>query len=142
MAPTFHDGDYLIVDEISYRFKAPSRGEVIVFQYPRNPSQKFIKRIVGLPGETIELREGRVMITSASGKKTVLDESNYIPFEGRLGKTKIVLGKNEYFVLGDNRNHSFDSRNWGVLNGDLVIGKVFLRIFPPKAAAFFPAPAY
>jgi signal peptidase I len=145
MEPTFHDGDYLIVDEISYRFRAPERGEVIVFSYPKNPSQKFIKRIVGLPGEEIELQDNEIIVKGKDGKETILNESSYLTYPKTkewFQHEKIRLQKDEYFVLGDNRLHSFDSRSWGVLSRKYIIGRVLLRVFPPKAAAFFPAPSY
>jgi len=135
MNPSFENGDYLIVDEISYRFRDPQRGEVIVFKYPQNPSQRFIKRIVGLPGETVEIREGEVIIYGQDETK-VLDESSYLPpgFP-TLGNIRITLGEGEYFVLGDNRDFSFDSRRFGLLPRDKIIGKVFFRAWPFVALA-------
>ena len=97
MVPTFQDGDYLIIDEISYELRKPERGEVIVFRYPKNPSQFFIKRIEGLPGETIE---------------------------------GVTLASDEYYVLGDNRPASSDSRYWGPVKSSLVVGRALLRLWP------------
>lgn len=143
MAPNFENGDYLIIDEISYRFQNPQRGEVIVFKYPDNPSQRYIKRIIGLPGEMIEIKDGRVIIYEY-GTAEVLDESDYLfPVqEFTSGNIRIELGENEYFVLGDNRNFSSDSRRWGVLPGENIVGRVFLRAWPFAALAKFEAPAY
>ena len=142
MEPNFHNGDYLIVDEFSYYFKLPQRGEVIVFSYPKNPSEKFIKRVIGLPEEKIELKNEKIIITDQSGKEIVLYELDYLNSSNYLGNKEFVLSKEEYFVLGDNRLHSFDSRNWGTLSKDYIIGKVALRAFPPTAMAYFSVPSY
>ena len=142
MEPNFETGDYLIVDEISYRFRDPQRGEVVVFKYPRNLSQRYIKRIVGLPGETIEIKDNRVIIFNEKGKK-ILDESKYLP-HGAItpGQVRITLAENEYFVLGDNRIASSDSRTWGVLPREYIVGRVFFRLWPFTALAKFEAPVY
>lgn len=141
MEPNFEDGDYLIIDEISYRFKKPERGEVIVFKNPLNPNQRFIKRIIGLPEETVEIKEGK--ITIIKGEEIIsLDESKYLSSNLTNGEIKISLGENEYFVMGDNRNFSFDSRQFGPLNKRYIIGRVFLRLWPIKALAKFEAPIY
>ncbi|MDD5433165.1 MAG: signal peptidase I [Candidatus Pacebacteria bacterium] len=144
MEPAFHGGDYLIIDEISYRFSEPQRGEIIVFKYPLDKSQRFIKRIIGLPGEKVDIDKGRVIITSPFGDKTFLNEL-YIttPFsEMQLENNSLTLGQNEYFVMGDNRTHSFDSRQWGVLNRVDIIGRVIFRAWPPLDVSFFPDPQY
>ena len=142
MEPNFQDGDYLIIDELSYRFKTPQRGEVIVFKYPKDPSQRFIKRIVGLPQEKVELQHGRIIITDKFGETLILDESTYLLSQGWLGETEVSLGENEYFILGDNRAHSFDSRRWGPLSKEYIVGRVLLRAWPPKAMAYIPTPSY
>jgi signal peptidase I len=138
MEPNFEDNQYLIIDEISYRFREPQRGEIVVFKYPHDPSQRYIKRIVGLPGEIVEIKEEQVLI---SGQ--VLDESSYLP-EGTStpGLTKITLTENEYFVLGDNRLHSSDSRSWGPLPKENIVGRAYLRAWPFDTLAKFEAPAY
>lgn len=147
MNPSFENGDYLIIDEISYRFKTPQRGEVIVFKYPQNPSQRFIKRVIGLPGETVEIKDGEIIIYK-DGSSQVLDESEYltpgvVSTPGvKSGNTKIILAENEYFVLGDNRSYSFDSRRFGVLPEENIIGRVIFRAWPFVAAAKFETPAY
>jgi len=142
MEPNFENGDYLIIDEISYRIRQPQRGEVIVFKYPKNPSQRFIKRIVGLPGETIEIKDGKVIIYK-NGEPQGLDESSYLSkFLKTSGNIEISLSENEYFVLGDNRALSADSRSWGTLPRKDIIGRVFLRIWPLTTLAKIEAPAY
>ncbi len=144
MEPSFHNGDYLIVDEISYRFKNPERGEVLVFKYPLDKSQRFIKRVVGLPGEKVDIEKGRVSITSLNGSQIILVES-YVttPFsEMILENNALMLGHGEYFVMGDNRTHSFDSRNWGVLKEEDIVGRVVFRAWPPLDVSFFSIPQY
>ncbi len=141
MDPNFENGDYLIVDEISYRFSDPERGEVIVFKYPEDPSHRFIKRIVGLPGETVEIKDGKVIIYK-DGTSQVLNESEYLSDLVTAGDFQITLGENEYFVLGDNRSFSFDSRKFGVLPRDKIIGRVIFRAWPFAALTKFEAPAY
>lgn len=142
MEPTFENGDYLIIDEISYRFREPLRGEVVVFKYPNNPSQRYIKRIIGLPGETIEIDDGKIIIYK-NGKTEVLDESNYLPgFLETPGDVNLSLDENEYFVLGDNRISSADSRRWGPLPKENIVGRVFLRAWPLTAWAKIEAPEY
>jgi signal peptidase I len=142
MEPNFEDGDYLIIDEISYRFRDPQRGEVVVFKYPNNLSQRYIKRIIGLPGETVEIENGQVIISSEGGEK-ILEESDYFPSSiFTPGDVQLSLGENEYFVLGDNRSSSSDSRRWGALPQEDIVGRVFLRAWPFTALAKFETPTY
>jgi len=141
MIPSFQQGDYLIVDEISYRFADPQRGDVVVFKYPKDKSQKFIKRIVGLPGETVEVKGGKVIIYKDDYSQ-VLDEKYLLNPEGTIGTIKITLGEDEYFVLGDNREFSYDSRAWGSVPLENIIGKVFLRILPVTALSKITVPNY
>jgi len=141
MVPSFQNGDYLIVDEISYRFSEPERGDVVVFKYPKDESQRFIKRVIGLPGETVTVQNGEVTITK-NGKDTVLNES-YLPDNLKTyGDVETVIGENEYFVMGDNRQYSYDSRSWGVVPRKDIIGKVFLRILPVAALSKIATPVY
>jgi len=142
MEPNFNNGDYLIIDEISYRFRQPQRGEVVVFKYPQVPSQRYIKRIIGLPGETIEIKGGQVFI-SKEGQIQILDESSYFP-EPLItpGNTSVALEQNQYFVLGDNRSFSSDSRHWGTLPENYIIGRAFFRAWPPQAFAKIATPVY
>lgn len=145
MEPNFHNGDYLIIDELSYRFGEPQRGEVVVFKFPGNPSQRYIKRIAGLPRETIQIKDGTVRVLTDSPKDTMffLDETEYLP-EGVItpGDVEIRLAENEYFVLGDNRLFSSDSRKWGLLPADYIIGRVLVRVFPLDAFAKVETPTY
>lgn len=139
MEPTFLDGEYLVVDELSYHLRAPRRGEVIVFRYPQNPSQFFIKRIIGLPGDTVRIGDGQVVIVNTIYQQgAALDESAYVPAGLRTGgQETVTLRADEYFVLGDNRPASSDSRQWGVLPGDNIIGRTLFRAFPLNRIGFF-----
>jgi len=129
MAPNFQSGDYLIVDELSYRFSPPERGDIIIFKYPQDTTQRFIKRVIGLPGETVDVKNGSVTI-SKDEKSFTLDEK-YLPSDLKTyGDIRAILSKNEFFVLGDNREFSYDSRAWGNVLREDIIGKAFLRIFP------------
>lgn len=132
MENNFHDGDYLLIDEISYRFNEPSRGDVIVFRYPENPSQFFIKRIVGLPGETIEIKNNKVIIyNSKSSKEGLTLKEDYLSASQRTdGNLLVKLGDNEFYVLGDNRLQSSDSRRWGKLDKKFITGRAFVRLWP------------
>lgn len=132
MDPNFLDGDYLIIDEISYRFGEPERGDVIVFHYPLDRSQFFIKRIIGLPGEAIKIEDGQIFVYSQDtpDERVVLDESDYLEDSYTPGNLEITLGEDEYFVLGDNRDASSDSRKWGGVNRDYITGRAWIRAWP------------
>jgi signal peptidase I len=140
MEPTFSNGNYLLVDELTYRFREPERGEVVVFKYPQDPSSYFIKRIIGLPGETVEVTNGKVEILK-DGAPLVLSEPYIIQKNGAADFSK-TLGSGEYFVMGDNRNFSFDSRSWGPLPKDDMVGVVRFRLWPVSEAMAFTPPAY
>lgn len=139
MEPTFDDREYLIIDELSYRFRAAERGEVIVFRYPNDPRQYFIKRIIGLPGETVTVRDNQVIIESAGHPEGfVLDESVYLPPDRKTsGNKSFTLGPKEYFVLGDNRGSSLDSRTFGLLDEKYIVGRVWIRGWPLDRATLF-----
>jgi len=139
MEPNFYNGDYLIVDELTYHFREPKRGDVVVFKYPKDPSQYYIKRIIGLPNETIEIKNNRVIIYNQDFPfGLVLDESNYLK-DGQItqGNVKISLKEDEYFVLGDNRKASYDSRQWGVLPRRYIVGRALLRAWPLERITVF-----
>jgi signal peptidase I len=143
MVPNFHDKDYLIIDRISYRLKAPQRGEVVVLKFPKDTTQYYIKRIVGLPGETIKCETGSVVVTENGGENVILKEI-YLADTVKTNNCRPIqkLGSEEYFVMGDNRTGSSDSRAWGVLPKKDIVGKVWLRVFPFKNFGFFHDPAY
>jgi signal peptidase I len=141
MEPTFFNGNYLLVDELTYAFRNPQRGEVIVFRYPADPKSFYIKRIIGLPGERIVLEGGH--LTAYSGETKVdLNEELYLNGRFTQGSFEVTLGDSEYFVMGDNRNFSFDSRSWGPLPKDDIIGVVRIRLWPVNEVQAFSAPIY
>lgn len=144
MEESFHDGDYILIDEISYRFREPLRGDIVVFRYPNDHTQFFVKRVIGLPGETVVIRDNTVTIYSKEKPQGfVLDESDYLdPKQETRGSIRMVLDDNEYFVLGDNRLHSSDSRYWGAVNRSFITGRVFSRAWPLDKAGLFEAPGY
>ncbi len=143
MEPNFEDGDYLLVNEISYRFSMPERGDVVIFRYPLDRSQFFIKRIIGLPSETVEIKDNTVMIYNKDKPEGfVLGESYLTPEQKTLGNSVTKLDDNEYFVLGDNRLQSSDSRRWGMVNKSLITGKAFLRPWPITKTIKIPSVNY
>ncbi|MDO8558039.1 MAG: signal peptidase I [bacterium] len=145
MEPNFDDGEYLIVNEIGYScvpgtkhcFGRPERGDVVVFRYPLDPSEYFIKRIVGLPGDGIAIDEGRVLVNGVELGEPYIPKSMFTH-----GKTSISLGEGEYYVLGDNRSASSDSRRWGVLPEKNIVGRAWFRGWPLKKAGVVPRPSY
>lgn len=143
MEPNFENGEYLLVDELSYYFREVKRGEVVVFHYPLDTSKYYIKRVIGLPNETVEIKNGQMTIYNSSNQEGFLLSENYIPSSFNTdGNIKKKLGKDEYFVLGDNRLHSSDSRRWGVLPKNDVVGRVWVRAWPVAKANVFEAPNY
>lgn len=137
MDTTFENGDYLIIDEVSYQLERPKRGEVIVFRYPHDPSKYFIKRVIGLPGETIEIKDGIVTVKNGAQPEGFILQENYIkgmtlPEESR------QLGAKEYFVMGDNRAASSDSRYWGPLAEEYIIGRALARLWPIDGLELWP----
>lgn len=132
MEPTFDNFHYLIIDRLSYDFSEPERGDVIVFDLPQNTSRALIKRVIGLPGETVDLRGNSVFIKNEAHPdgfqltEPYLDEVNL----GGSSNMQVTLGADQFFVLGDNRKVSADSRLWGVLPREDIVGRVFLRLFP------------
>jgi len=154
MDNTFHDGNYLIVDEVSYRFELEKRGDVVVFKAPPkalalekqdlNKTVFYIKRVIGLPGETVEVNGDEIKITnSAYPKGFVLTEpytyidKNASTLFGSIHE-KVTLGANEYFVMGDNRHNSSDSRLWGILPKANIKGRVLIELFPLTQISIFP----
>lgn len=137
MEPTFLNGQYLIVDELTYHFGAPKRGDVIIFRYPKDPSQFFIKRIIGLPGETVSVVGGTVEVQKADGTKVDLPEE-YVVNQGNGPDATYPVGEGEYFVMGDNRPESSDSRYWGLLPRSDIVGRAFVRLLPIQTFGIFP----
>ena len=144
MQPNYHNHDYLIIDRLSYIKNSPERGDVIVLKFPKDTSQFFIKRIIGLPGETVKVGQGFVTIYNSEHPEGFRLEETYLPNQSEtFGRTdEVRLGTSEYFVLGDNRTASSDSRVWGILPSNDIVGKVWARIYPFSTAGFFKAPNY
>lgn len=129
MDPTFENGQYLIVDELTYHFRNPERGSVLIFRYPRNPNKYFIKRVIGLPGETVEIKGGEVTIKNLWNPKGFTLDEPYVKFT-KSDDINYILGENEYFVMGDNRLGSADSRIWGPVPKEDIIGRPIIRFIP------------
>lgn len=136
MMPTLADQQYLVVSKLSYRLGEPQRGDIVVFQDPRGVDRKLIKRVIGLPGEMVEIRQGDVYI---NGQK--LSEP-YINGHGHYTVPAIQIPASQYYVLGDNRGNSSDSHTWGTLSGDAIVGKAWLSYWPPDLWGIVPHEAY
>ena len=143
MEPTFYDLHYLIVDRLSYDFENPQRGDVIVFDLPQDTSRALIKRVIGLPGETVVLNGSSVsVINAAHPEGFTLTEPYLDPKDlGGASDMRVTLGQDQYFVLGDNRKVSADSRLWGALPREDIVGRVFIRLFPITKIGILPGEA-
>lgn len=137
MVPTFKDGQYLIVDEISYRLGTPERGDVVIFRYPKDPTKFFIKRIIGLPNETVDVDGNEITITNQEHPDGIQLSQPYLRTVSNT-KDHMMLGSDEYFVMGDNRPGSSDSRVWGPVARKFIIGKAFLRLLPVSEIKLMP----
>ncbi|MBI2607423.1 MAG: signal peptidase I [Candidatus Doudnabacteria bacterium] len=151
MEPNFSNGQYLIIDEISYRFRQPQRGEVLVIRFPEDRKQFFIKRVLGLPGEQVKIENGRVIIFNTEHPNGAVVEEVYLSNQGLTfphntslvgGKNVLTLKEDQYFMLGDNRLASSDSRDWGILKEQDIVGRVFLRALPITTFDLFDSPEY
>jgi len=140
MDPTFSTGQFLVVDRITYRFEPPRRGDVIVFEYPNDPSIYYIKRIIGLPGETVSIHDGTVSIAATPTSTPIELNEPYIEASHASHDTFApeTLGPTEYFVMGDNRAQSSDSRVWGPLDAHFIVGRPVVRLLPVSTASFMP----
>ena len=136
MDPNLHHGQYLVVDKISYKlpfeWRPPQRGDVVVFEPPTRPDDDFVKRVIGLPGETVEIKQGDIYINNER-----LAES-YLPRQDRFTMSARTVPEDAYFVMGDNRGNSNDSRHWGFLNTDKLVGKAWLSYWPPETWGVIP----
>jgi len=142
MEPNFFDSEYLIIDELSYRMRVPERGEIVVFRYPRDPKEFFIKRIIGLPGETVEVSGGHVTIYNTDHPNGILLTESYLGDVTTDGMKKTTLGAQEYWVMGDNRPESMDSRSFGAVNRKQFIGRVWVRGLPLNRISTFSDPDF
>ncbi len=129
MHPTFENADYLIVDKISYSLGTPNRDDVVIFKYPNDTKKYFIKRIIGLPGETVDIKGSDIFITNAEHKEGFKLDQPFIK-DPASNQTHVELKNDEYFVMGDNRNASSDSRYWGPVKRNLLVGKPLVRLLP------------
>lgn len=137
MDPTFKDGDYLIVDQLSKRFGDPARESVIIIRYPKDPSKFFIKRLVAFPNEKVEIKDGLVTIFNKENPDGIKLNDSYVIYKKKEAFV-IELKDNEYFVMGDNRAGSSDSRVWGSLPKKDIVGKPILRLLPLNQIALWP----
>lgn len=143
MEETFRQYDYLLIDRLSYRFEEPQRGDVIVFRLPQEKSRDLIKRIIGLPGDTITLTDGSITLINAEHPSGIVLAEPYLSPEnlGGTSNLTVTLGQEQYFVLGDNRRVSADSRVWGTLPRGDIIGRVLLRLYPFSHVDLLPGEA-
>ncbi|MDZ7798640.1 MAG: signal peptidase I [Patescibacteria group bacterium] len=143
MEPNFHDNEYLIINELTYRFSQPERGDVVVVNEKEKAGGYIIKRIIGLPGEKIVIQEGKVEVYSHSDSKGKILEENYLDKNTKTsGNITIRLKNNEYYVLGDNRSSSLDSRSIGPIIKDQIVGYAWLRAWPFYKMKYFISPEY
>lgn len=141
MEPTYFESEYLIIDELSYRFREPVRGEVIVLRAPVVEKDFYLKRIVGLPGERVKVQDNKVIIYNEEFPQGKLIEESYLT-EDTPGSITTTLGPNQYFVMGDNRDASFDSRRFGAIERKDIIGRTWLRGWPITRVGILAAPDY
>ncbi|MBX2866706.1 signal peptidase I [Candidatus Kaiserbacteria bacterium] len=138
MESTFQNGDYLIVDQLTYHFEEPQRGDVVVFRYPNDPSRFFIKRVIGIPGDTITITGNKITLINKEYPEGVALNEPYVEKQSPRTDQTFVLEDEEYVVFGDNRDESSDSRLWGVLPRENISGRAFVRLFPLGALDLFP----
>lgn len=129
MDPTFKDGDYLIVDQLSKRFEVPERESVLIIRYPKDPSKFFIKRLIAFPGERVEIKKGVVTVFNDLNPDGLVLDNSYVEHK-KADDFSIILGDDEYFVMGDNRASSSDSRVWGSLPKRDIVGQPIIRLLP------------
>ncbi len=143
MEPNFHNSERIMTDKVSYRFSLPQRGDVIIFRAPKEREKDYVKRIIGLPGEKVKIVDNNVYVNDLPFKEAYLENPNITSPGAFLPPNQdFVVPNGEYFVMGDNRSHSSDSREWGtVVRGD-IIGKVLLRIWPPTEFGLTPEVQY
>ena len=137
MFPTFHNGEYLIVNELTKYTGTYERGDVVILKYPNDPSKYFIKRVIGLPGETVNINDGVVSITSPTQKTPLTLSEPYVK-QPKSDNSSRTLDSEEYFVMGDNRAQSSDSRVWGPVPARLMDGKALVRLYPFTSIALHP----
>ncbi len=143
MFPTLHTGDYIITNKIDYRFNEPEKGQIIVFKNPREESQDFIKRIMAVPGDTIKVQDGHIYLNGKVLDEPYLDPSVVtLPGSFLREGEEILVPVGRYIVIGDNRMASSDSREWGFITKEEIIGKAFLRYWPIKSFGIIQSALY
>lgn len=131
MVPTYQSGDYLITEKVSYRFRSPKKGEVIVLRNPKNEEEDFIKRIIAVPGDTLQIIDEKVYLNNNLLIEKYLPANIPTPTGSFIAEGQIIkVGENQYFAFGDNREHSSDSRAWGPVTKEEIVGRAFFRYFP------------
>lgn len=141
MEPTYLEHEYLIVDEVSYRFRAPERGEVVVFRSPVTESEYYLKRVIGLPGERVSVQNNKVIVYNEAHPEGIVMSEGYLT-ESTPGSITVTLEQEQYFVMGDNRDASFDSRRFGAIDKEDIVGRTWLRGWPVNRISVFEPPAY
>ncbi|MBU2595448.1 signal peptidase I [Patescibacteria group bacterium] len=143
MEPNFHNKDYLLIEKVTERFSDPKRGDVVVFRYPNNPKVTYIKRIIGVPSDTVIIKNGTLKIVPAGSNEEKTINENYLPDSIKTsGDMEIKLDKDQFFVLGDNRSNSSDSREWGVLPKQNIVGRAWLVVLPATDFGIVPRVQY
>lgn len=148
MVPNFQSGEYLLTDKVSYKVSEPERGDVVVFHAPKNAQCPegtgcdYIKRVIGLPGETISLSNSTFYINDQPIKESYLPSDFQTLPEDFIGNREVSLGSDEYFVVGDNRSFSSDSRKWGPISKSDIVGKAFFRYWPIASSGLLPSVTY
>jgi len=143
MEPSFYNNEYLLIEKISYRVHPPRRGDVVVFKYPNDQQVNYIKRIIGLPGESVRVEGGKVFVNGQSLTEAYLPPNEQTLVNGTIDRPyEVTLATDQYFMMGDNREHSSDSRNWGPLAKDLIIGRTSIVIFPHQDVTAVASPKY
>ncbi len=148
MEPTFHENEYLIIDKLTYRLRAlehepqVERGEVVVIVSPVNPSEHYLKRIIGLPGERVTIRNGQIIIYNTEHAQGFVLNESYLVEPTPNAEKSVLLGESEYFVMGDNRDESFDSRGFGPITFDGIVGRAWFRGWPLSRTGIFKTPTY
>ncbi|MCX6811240.1 MAG: signal peptidase I [Candidatus Berkelbacteria bacterium] len=143
MEPNFHNNDYLLIEKVTERFSDPKRGDVVVFRYPNNLKVNYIKRIIGVPSDTVIIKNGTLKIVSAGSNEEKTINENYLPDSIKTsGNMEIKLDKDQFFVLGDNRSNSSDSREWGVLPKQNIVGRAWLVVLPATDFGIVPRVQY
>jgi len=137
MDPVIHNGEYILIDQVTYRLGTPERGDVVIFKAPPEPTKYYIKRIIGLPGDTVKIKNGVVTIVNASHPKGFTLNEDYITHT-QSDDLETTVPADEYFVMGDNRSGSYDSREWGPLPRSEIRGRAWLRLLPINVIDYLP----